>query len=285
MRKQNLLTKIEAERLVSFTNNSGPLFIVGTVGITLFGSSTIGYLLLFTHLLACLSVGIIFRFWRYSKNSYSTNNSNTSYFNNIKSENNIFYNSILNSIKTVCLIGGFVVFFSVILSTLKNSGILNLVTNLVKPFFYIFNIDGIFHSSFVTGIIELTNGVSTISSIPYKAISINIVLTAFLLGFAGICVMLQVYSIISSSDISIKPYILGKILHGVLAALYTYLIIKNVSFFNLDLEPVFANNSVKLNLLDNYFNNYNIFILCIILFLISIVLTIRLKLRNTKIQD
>ena len=34
-------TKEEAERLITFTNNSGPLFILGTVGITLFYDSSI----------------------------------------------------------------------------------------------------------------------------------------------------------------------------------------------------------------------------------------------------
>ena len=45
-------TKEEAERMLAFSNNSGPLFILGTVGITLFANSTIGFLLLITHILA-----------------------------------------------------------------------------------------------------------------------------------------------------------------------------------------------------------------------------------------
>ena len=31
LRKENIFTKSEAERLITFTNNSGPLFIIGTV--------------------------------------------------------------------------------------------------------------------------------------------------------------------------------------------------------------------------------------------------------------
>ena len=50
-RKNNILPKEECERLLSFTNNSGPLFIIATVGINMFGSSEIGFLLLITHLL------------------------------------------------------------------------------------------------------------------------------------------------------------------------------------------------------------------------------------------
>lgn len=156
--------------------------------------------------------------------------------------------------------------FSVILSILNNSGILNLLAYLLSPIFNVLNIDAAFCHSFVTGFIELTNGVSAISNIPCKSISTNIILCSFLLGFAGLCILLQVFSIISSSDISIKPYILGKLLHGTFAAIYTYLIIKNVSFFNLDLQPVFLNSiSRKTNIVHNYFGNYNLFILFIIL--------------------
>ena len=61
-RKENICTKEECERLLSFTNNSGPLFIIGSVGILLYRNTMIGFLLFITHLLASLSVGIIFRF-------------------------------------------------------------------------------------------------------------------------------------------------------------------------------------------------------------------------------
>lgn len=78
-RKNNICSKEECERLLSFTNNSGPLFIIGTVGISMFGNSTIGFLLLITHLLASLTVGILFRFWKYDEKS--TLQKNNSYVN------------------------------------------------------------------------------------------------------------------------------------------------------------------------------------------------------------
>ena len=64
LKEQGLLTDVEAERLLAFTNNSGPLFILGTVGVSLFGNTLIGFLLLLTHILSCITVGFLFRFWR-----------------------------------------------------------------------------------------------------------------------------------------------------------------------------------------------------------------------------
>lgn len=63
-RQNGICTKEEGERLLAFTNNSGPLFIIGTVGISLFFDTRTGILLFLSHLLACISVGIVFRFWK-----------------------------------------------------------------------------------------------------------------------------------------------------------------------------------------------------------------------------
>ena len=57
---EGLCTKKEAEIMLAYTNNSGPLFILGTVGISMFGNTTIGIILLVTHILAATCVGIIF---------------------------------------------------------------------------------------------------------------------------------------------------------------------------------------------------------------------------------
>lgn len=66
-RENGMCSKEECERLLAFTNNSGPLFIIGSVGISMFYNSLIGILLFITHLLACLTVGFVFRFWKRTK--------------------------------------------------------------------------------------------------------------------------------------------------------------------------------------------------------------------------
>ena len=237
-RQNGILTKEEGERLLSFTNNSGPLFILGTIGGSLFGNSTIGLLLLITHLLASLTVGLIFRFWKkerkFNKKHYrDIENTNTMVsFSNLGS---ILSSSIINSVKTIVIIGGFVILFSVIISVLDSSYILDVFAIFLTPIFKLLNIDPIFINSILTGIIELTNGAQKIALINFKAISLNIIICAFLLGFGGISILLQVLSITSKSDISIKPYIIGKLLQGTLAAFYTYIFIQNIMVFNFDL--------------------------------------------------
>lgn len=244
-RKNNICSKEECERLLSFTNNSGPLFIIGTVGILMFKNSSIGILLFITHLLACISVGIIFRFWKTNSSSaiskkYSLSKKET--FNATKNKaihlsnlGEILSESITSSISTILLIGGFIVIFSSVISILNATGILNHISNIFIPLFNYFHIDISFIKPLISGILEITTGINSISNITCKKLSINIIFASFLLGFGGISILLQVLSITAKTDLSIKPYLYGKILHGLLSAIYTYTFINIFPFFNFDL--------------------------------------------------
>lgn len=250
-REEGVCTKVEAERLLAFTNNSGPLFILGTVGITLFCDTTIGIVLLVTHILACITVGFCFRFWKKNtpssiKNMPTTSSSQkqTVTFSNL---GEVLSNSITSATSTILMIGGFIVLFSVVISILQQSHIIELVGNLFSPIFDQLGIGAKFSESFVTGFLELTNGVKQVSSIANRTLSTNILLCSFLLGFGGISVLLQVYSVISKTDISIFPYFLGKLLQGTLAAFYTFLVLHFMPFLTLDLAPVFANNTYPIS--------------------------------------
>lgn len=262
------VSKTEAERLLSFTNNSGPLFIIGTVGIGLFKDTTIGFLLFITHLLACVTVGILFRFWKYNVHDKTSN----SYYNK-KSDSNLNLSnlgevltvSIKNSIMNVVMIGGFIVLFSVILSILEESNFLNICEALLIPFFELFLIDVNFIKPVLNGILELTNGLKLVANVPCLAISVNIIFTSFILGFGGFSVFFQIYSIVSKSNLSVKPYLIGKFMQGIFASIYTYIFIKIFPIFNLDLQPVFLNSN---NLANNYGNKFSNLLLFFMIFII-----------------
>lgn len=268
-RNDGMCTKAEAERLLAFTNNSGPLFIIGTVGITMFGNTQIGILLFITHFISCLLVGFLFRFWKYNdsekisptKRNISSNQEVT--FSNL---GEVLASSILNAVNTIVMIGGFVIIFSVIISILNSCGFFNAFSYILFPFFKTFGISTEFITPIISGICELTNGLNLVCNVTLKAISNNIIITAFLLGFGGISVLLQVLSITSKSDISIKAYFYGKLLQGTIAAILTYMFIHIFPIFNLDIVPVFSQNVNKLEQYFSLLNFYSISILFIIVF-------------------
>ena len=116
----------------------------------------------------------------------------------------ILSTSIQSAIHSVVIIGGFVVLFSVIVSMLNSSKILNIFCIFLNPILHILKIPLEYSEGIITGIIEVTNGVklATLNANP-----ISIIICSFLLGFGGLSVLLQVLSITSESKISIKPYI------------------------------------------------------------------------------
>lgn len=208
----------------------------------MFSNSNIGLLLFITHFLSAIVVGIILGLIsRFSHNVSKANiTSVTSQVssNEICTFNNlgaILANAILESSKTIIMIGGFVVIFSVILSILENSKILEVFSYPLYVPLKFLHINTSFAKPLISGIIELTNGVSLVSSTANKSLSCNIILCAFLLGFGGISVLLQVLSITSKSDLSIKKYIFGKILQGIIAAFFTYVLISLIPIFYLNL--------------------------------------------------
>jgi len=261
--EDGICTKQEAERMLAFTNNSGPLFIIGTVGISLFGNTSIGIILFITHILACLTVGLLFGFITkrtnfinsnrssisstYSKKGLflekyrkspivkafsETRNVSTSY--KISDLGTIISTSINNAISTILLIGGFIVLFSIIISIINNLNLINYLTN----FLNILHIPSDYTRAIFIGLLELTNGVNAVSGMHIKHMSTQIIITAFLLGFAGISIFLQIFSIAAKNNLSMKPYFIGKILQGCFAAFYTFVIINNFNFLQFDIFPL-----------------------------------------------
>lgn len=183
----------------------------------------------------------------------------------------------MNAINTVTMIGGFVILFSVIISILNNSGLLNVVSHMFYPIFSVLGIDVNFIKPILSGLVELTNGLNSITQINTKSISTTIILSSFVLGFGGLSVILQVLSITSKSDISIKPYIIGKFLQGIIAAFLTGVVIHIFPIFNLDLTPIFAHNVNKLPAFNAYINPYNVIILILILLTTAYIIVSRKK--------
>lgn len=248
--KDGKCTKDEAERALCFTNNSGPLFIIGTIGIGFFKSSTIGLLLLISHFLASITSGIILGFISkfnrrkndnniYNRNNnFSTEKSKTKISNldcTFSNVGEIISSSITNSIKTIFMIGGFIIIFSVVISICNSLHIFTALGYIFSPFCSTFNINLSYVKGFFEGLVELTNGIAFLSSIANKNITINLIFISFILGCGGISVLLQVLNIVSKEHLSVKFYIFGKILQGIFACFYTYILISNFAIFNFNL--------------------------------------------------
>lgn len=206
------------QRLLNIASNSSPIFMLGSVGISMFNSVQIGYLFLISNLISCMVMGFILPVKKKYKNiPYIKHKSNITL--NI---GNIFKSSIETSIKTCLSIGGFVTAFSVINNMLQHNFIFYQFTDKISQ---IFNISNEVVQGTLLGIIEMTNGCNLIST-SHTEIFFKVLIISFLLTFSGFSIISQVYSFTYKFNISMKRYIFRKLLHGIICSIISISIFK-----------------------------------------------------------
>lgn len=215
LREENKISRIDGERLLVFTNNAGPLFIIGCIGCSIYLNSSIGFILYFVHFLSSIITGFVFgNFYKTSYREESVNSQTLDF----SSLGDIIGKCIKKAFYTLSTVCGFVIIFSLIVSMIDASKILN-----------IFN--DIWIKDILFGILEITTGIQLISLIKNSTLFYHLIATSFLLGIGGISVLLQVWSVISKTDLSIKPYIIGKIFNGFVSAFIMICLLKFFPIF------------------------------------------------------
>ncbi|WP_350344904.1 sporulation integral membrane protein YlbJ [Proteinivorax tanatarense] len=242
VRKKNLVNKTEGERLVSFTNTADPLFMFGAVAVGMLGKVEIGVLIAVAHYLSSISVGILMRF--YKKNAPITP-SNLSSKQNIllralielkkgREEDNrsfgkLLGDSVKKSINTLLVIGGFIVVFSVMIEILLNVGVIHFLANILLIPLEPLGVNFDLIVAYISGIFEVTLGCQKAAEAMVSPMA-QVITLSFLIAFSGISVIAQVASMLGDTDISIKPFIVSRIIHGTLAGFYTFLLVKFGAF-------------------------------------------------------
>lgn len=234
LRENRSINEIEAQRLIAFTNNSGPLFILGAVATGMLHTPHVGYFLLAIHYLSALTVGLLFRYYM-PKDSNKTKEKPTrkqnqrilkkAYRNLLEHQStNKPFGMLLNecvrdSLQLMLQIGGFIILFSVLMGVLDEIHIFDLITKTLEPFFFRFHVDTDLIIGTLKGIIEMTNGLKVIGALELP-IAQKIPISSFLIAWGGFSIQFQTLSIIGHTDIKISIYIFAKLLQAVTAFLY-----------------------------------------------------------------
>ncbi len=212
--QQGLCSKREAERLLSFCNNSGPAFILGVVGAGVFGDSRVGLLLYLTHALASLLVGLLFRFYGGTERKYRSRSQSKPI--QVVTVPAAFTGAVTRSLQSTLNICAFVVFFAVVLQLMSSYGVFTALAKLLA----MAGLEPEWARRLVAGLLELSSGVSSLRDSAHLAGRVS--MAAFMLGWAGLSVHCQVLSFLVDSGLSAKTYLLGKLCHGLIAAALTW---------------------------------------------------------------
>lgn len=236
LRQEGQLTRIEAERLVSFTNSSNPLFIFGAVSVGFFHKPQIGLILALSHYLGNVCVGIIMRFygkesqkkWKITKRKFRFRSALSELHQTRIKDNRpigkLLGDAVTSSIQTLLMIGGFIILFSVInkllyhlhITAFLGKGIDWLLTSLSFP--------TSFSIPFISGLFEITLGSQLTSQVTSATLLQQVMITSFILAFSGFSVQAQVASILAQTDIRFKPFFIARIIHGFLASIISFIL-------------------------------------------------------------
>ena len=224
--KEGACSRSEAERLLAFCSNSGPAFVLGTVGSAVFGSGAAGLRLYTAHILASVLIGIGFRFWRYADGPSPEGQGPHGDPPGFASSLVTSVNSAVSGIGKLC---AFVVLFAVLTELLFASGLLSRLAQLAGTLGADIGLTTPMAEALLRGFLEVTSGLWSLAGVQGN-LTAHLALAACMLGWAGLCVHCQVLTFLEGSGLSAKPYLAGKLIQGPLSAVLTALFVRLMPF-------------------------------------------------------
>ena len=189
----------EANHILIFSHFSNPLFILSTIPIFFFKYNNISIILLISHYLSNIILGIIIRNKIFINNNYKIYKEENLKFSKI------FINAIQKSINTLITIGGIVTTFLVLAT---------LIT-------YFLNLNS-FNSMLIKGIMEMTIGIDSIVKLDLPLIY-KLTITSMFLAFGGLSVHMQVINEIIDTKIQYSYFLKGRIIQMIISGLITFI--------------------------------------------------------------
>lgn len=205
------ITKDEASYLLSFCNNTSPMFIMNYAVLEKIGKRE--YLLPSFLILTISPILASFLFRKkYIQSNVRFQTNPTPLSSKINFQFSMLDHAIMDGFEAITKVGGYIIIFSVLLTFLKT-------LNITSPIW----------SLFVLPSLEITNGISllTASSFPFPVIY---VLVLSLISFGGICSIAQTQCMLNETGISVLPYIIEKLITATVTSFLTilYLYLRNI---------------------------------------------------------
>lgn len=238
LREKKLISRAEGERLVSYTTTSDPVFITGAVAIGFFHSAKVGLVLLIAHYTTALIVGLIMA--RHNRDGertpYRPDSSKPLLYRALASMHHarlqdgrsfgkLMGDAVATSLQTQMVVGGFILFFSVLLTLFMKLKLIALLSALLGAMLALFGYPFEAAQAFIYGLFEVTLGAKQASELfGSQAPALVMAITSAVLAWGGLSVHAQVASMLAETDIRYWPFLFARICHAMLAFAFTYTI-------------------------------------------------------------
>ncbi len=190
----------EGQYLLSFCNNTSPMFIISYIVTQAFQEPSLLLGTLLILLLSPIFCSFLFRKW------YPTDGCEKTLLQTdqkrIRFHFDIFDTCIMNSFETITKVGGYMILFSVLFALSTNLPLQWLLPTL-----------------------EISNGIPYIMNLGLH-FSISFPLVLALTSFGGFCAVAQTNSMIQGTGLSILPYIIQKLITALVTSLFAIIYIQ-----------------------------------------------------------
>lgn len=193
------ISQEEASHLLLFCNFANPLFVLETVGSFYLKNERYALIILFSHIMSNIIIGIIFK-----KHNHPTSNYKLA---PLKSQNfeSVLSSSIIKSVNSLLLIGGTVTLFLILTTLITNVFNLNTIVTL-----------------FIKALLEMTMSLSYLSSLNINN-TLKVIISSMIISFSGLSIHMQIVS--SLDDIKYRYYLKGRILSMIISGIISFFVI------------------------------------------------------------
>ncbi len=194
------LSARDCKKLAALCSTSGPLFIIGSVGVKMFGDKSAGQIILLAHIISVLSVALFLSL-------ILKRGDNTEYKRAVP-QGNLLYDSFYGAVTAVAVAGGFIAFFSVTAQILYDFNILLPLEKLIALF-----TDEASASAVCRGLIEVTRGCRELAG---TGSDLGVPFCGFLITFGGVSIILQQMGYLQKAKVSGAYFVAVKAVQGML---------------------------------------------------------------------
>lgn len=227
--RSGAITHNDAVRIVNATSISGPLFISGAVATSILKNPAVAEFIYFPHIISALIAAMLFHIFVYPKSMRDAPG-----FRTVKQEKTdirvgkVLNDSIMNSLSTIGMIGGFIILFSVFTTIMEELNIFSFLGFILSPIFNLLHLDLNLLHPLLTGVLEMSNGCIALGNIP-GLLTQKILVATFVITFSGLSILFQTYSVMSLAGIKNRYFIPVKITQSIIAVILCVIFINSMS--------------------------------------------------------
>ncbi len=201
MYRSGMIDKHGSERLMTYCSTSGPVFMIGAVGVGMLGSQEAGIVIAVSHYLGALMNGIVFSVISGSSGTLCRSEHRIEEYDFMEK----LTEAIFASFRSMAVILAYIIFFSFIMDIITDTGIFD-------------NVNSAAQLSLMKGFMEMTVGCSSLSG---AGLSLQecAVWASIIISWGGLSILGQSMSMLAGTGISTGYIAVTKFTHSIFAGI------------------------------------------------------------------